>query len=312
MTMSKTSCFAIAMAFLFALSPLAHAEESSTTTIAQLKQEGSDAFMRKDWPTALEKFEQAYALSKDPTFLYNQARTLESMQELPRALDAIEAFERQASPELRAKVTELSELITSIRNRVVTLVLPTPVVGAEVRVNDKLVVEKTSLPETRIRITRVPTLKLSVVAESYIPCSKVLTDLKPNETRNVACELTSRATRGLLSVTSTPGSSIRIDGTPRGMVPFEDSLSLGPHKIEISKEGFETYQSSVVITADAHKTVKFDLQKSQGITSKWWFWTAIGVVAAGATVVTVYAFTTEKDPKPGSISPGVIRTGFSY
>jgi hypothetical protein len=276
---------------------------------ARLKQEGTDAFIQKDWPIALQKFEEAYAVSKDPTFLFNQARTLESMQELPRALDAIEEFERLATPELKAKVTGLAEVVTAIRARVATLIVKSNVTGAEIRVNDR-VVQKVTQPETRVRVTRGP-LRLAVVAESYFPCTLTFNDLRPSETRSVTCDLSSRSNRGLLSVQSTAGAALKIDGTARGFVPFEGDLPVGTHQIELAKDGYDTYQSSIVVQAGSTRAFDRQLQKSPGIFSKWWFWTGIGVVAAG-TAVTIYAVTTEKDPTRGSINPGVIRTGFSY
>jgi hypothetical protein len=300
-------------AFVTGAPQTAFAQEALSPEVLQLKQQGTDAFMQKDWPTALQKFEQAYAQSKDPTFLYNQARTLESMQELPRALDAVEEFDKLASAELKAKVNGLAEVMTSMRARVATLTIRTNVADAEVRINDR-VIQKTVLPETRVRFTRGP-IKLSLVAEGYLPClvssGEIESVLAKNGAGAVVCELKSRSTTGILHVRSTLGASLRLDGTARGMVPFDDNLTAGPHSIELSKEGFEQYKSSVVITAGQEKTVQTDLVKTPGITSQWWFWTAIGVVVVGAgTAVTVYALNTERDAVPGSL--GTIKTGFSY
>jgi tetratricopeptide (TPR) repeat protein len=277
--------------------------------VAQLKKEGTAAFEQKDWTTALQKFEQAYALSKDPTFLYNQARTLESAQELPRALDAIEEFERLATPELKAKVNGLDQVVKAIRDRVITLVVRANIADAEVRVNDR-VVKRTELPETRVRVTRGP-ISLVVVKEGYSSCTKPLTDLQPAETRVIPCELASLSTRGFISVKSTSGATVSIDGAPRGMVPFEGDLLAGTHAIELKKDGYEPYSSSLAIAAGESKVFAHDLEKTPGITSKWWFWTGIGVVVAGG-VVTAIALTTERGPDKGTIQPGTIRTGLRF
>jgi tetratricopeptide (TPR) repeat protein len=298
----RAVCPIVASVILF----ISHGAFAQSEDIAQLKKEGTAAFEQKDWTTALQKFEQAYALSKDPTFLYNQARTLESAQELPRALDAIEEFERLAAPELKAKVNGLDQVVKGIRDRVVTLVVRANIADAEVRVNDR-VMQKTALPETRIRVTRGP-ISFSVVKESYYPCTKLLTDLQAAETREITCELASRSTRGFLSVKSTSGATVAIDGAPRGMVPFEGDLIAGTHAIELSKDGYEPFRSSLAIAAGESKQFAHDLDKTPSITGKWWFWTGIGVVVA-AGVVTVVALSTERTPDKGTIQPGTIRTG---
>jgi hypothetical protein len=287
-----------------------HVSWAQDEQVAKLKEEGTAAFMQKDWTTALQKFEQAYALSKDPTFLFNQARTLESAQDLPRALDTIEEFQKLASPELKAKVVGLDDIAKGIRNRVATLVVRTNVAGAEIRINDRVAPKKTSLPETPVRVTREP-VRLALVMENYFPCNLSINDLQASETRVVTCELASRSTRGVLSVNSTPGATLSVDGAPHGMVPFESDLTAGTHPIEISKEGFETYKSSVVVRVGEKTSLSHELSNTPGITSRWWFWTGIGVVAVGATV-TVIALSTERSPDRGTIDPGTVRTGLRF
>jgi len=43
------------------------------------------------------------------------------------------------------------------------------------------------------------------------------------------------------------------------------------------------------------------------LTSKWWFWTAVGVVVLAGVATTVLLATTEKDPQVGTFGPGPIR-----
>ena len=44
-----------------------------------------------------------------------------------------------------------------------------------------------------------------------------------------------------------------------------------------------------------------------GITSRWWFWTALGVVVAGGATATAVILMTEKDPENGQgFTPGRI------
>jgi PEGA domain len=285
-------------------------DEAQTKQAAALKQEGADAFARKDWTAALQKFDEAYALSKDPAFLFNRARTLEAMEDLPRAVDAIEEFDKLASVDLKGKVVGLAEITAGMRNRVAVIALKTNVASAEIRINDR-VVQKTVAGVTKVRVTRASNVRVQVSAEGYYPCLREVKQLAPGEEREEVCELNSQATRGLLVVQSTTGASIKVDGVPRGNVPFEGDLTAGPHEVELSMDGYETARPAILIEVSKTKRLSVDLAKKAGIASKWWFWTGIGAVLIGGGIAT-YVLTRPGDPTPGSIKPGVIATGLSF
>lgn len=129
---------------------------------------------------------------------------------------------------------------------------------------------------------------------------------------------------GFLKVkTNLDGASVLIDGNKIGITPIENNINLmpGPHKILIEKTGYFSYEREfeigrrqqfeleVELRADRdhyqeiQKTITIppiETEQQQLETTvepetpfykKWWFWTAVGVVLAGAWVGTVLAVT---------------------
>lgn len=66
----------------------------------------------------------------------------------------------------------------------------------------------------------------------------------------------------------------------------------------MQKEGFEDAATSAVLAAGERKEVALRLESKPTIFSRWWFWTGVGVVVAGGTIVGI-ALLTEKSPGNG-------------
>ena len=54
-------------------------------------------------------------------------------------------------------------------------------------------------------------------------------------------------------------ANLLVDDTPRGTTPFEDYLSLGTHKLEVSAEGYQPAKNSVVISSTDARELNVDL-----------------------------------------------------
>jgi hypothetical protein len=96
---------------------------------------------------------------------------------------------------------------------------------------------------------------------------------------------------GTLDITSSPsGAKIYLDSTYKGITPSTlDDVSLGSHKIVISKTGYEEWSRSVTLTAGKTVTVDADLNEIQ---------TAAVPTAAATTVRTPLPANTVKVPTP--------------
>jgi hypothetical protein len=94
-------------------------------------------------------------------------------------------------------------------------------------------------------------------------------------------------------------------------VPVESSVSAGSHKVGLQRDGYVDAETNVVVGAGETKTVDVPLAQRASILTKWWFWTAVGLVAAGG-VTTIIALTTEKDADTGTIAPGQVKAELRF
>jgi hypothetical protein len=120
----------------------------------------------------------------------------------------------------------------------------------------------------------------------------------------------------LVVVTNIDTATISIDDQDAGTLPVTRRLAPGSHKLHATAPGKKPWDETVMLTAGVttRKTVllEIDLQvktvpdkdrqlpppvtpKHEGgsILGKWWFWTAVGVVAAGSGVI---AYEATKQP----------------
>ena len=66
-----------------------------------------------------------------------------------------------------------------------------------------------------------------------------------------------------------------------------------------------------MLAAGEKKEVDVPMAERSSILGRWWFWTAVGVVAAGG-VTTFIALTTEKSPDSGTIPPGQVKAELRF
>src|SRR5690349_16879524 len=106
------------------LCPEVRAAEGLDDTLAQrLKAEGDQALVDGRYAQALESYRRAAAIEPDPALDYNLGRTLQALGRSAEALDALERFAHEASPDLIARVPRLDELMSELRANVADLSL---------------------------------------------------------------------------------------------------------------------------------------------------------------------------------------------
>lgn len=275
-----------------------------TDSPEEAKRQGDEAMIALRYQDALGHYQRAYDATKNPALLYNMGRAYEGLAEFPRALDALEEFNDKAPAELRARVPKLDELLRDVRNRVATLVVSCSVENADIRLGEKMV-GRTRVGQTVIRVN-AGKQKLVVSREGYFSFDKDVT-LAGGKVETVEATLASQSQAAVLRVTSPiDGAAVALDGKGMGVVPVETFVDPGTHKVGLTRDGYEDAETSVVVNAGEKKDVAVPLAKKEALFTKWWFWTAIGVVAVGVTT-TIIVLNTEKDPDSGTIAPGQVR-----
>lgn len=305
----------LALVATLCLSGVAQADDDQA---AELRRQGNEAMQKLEYREAIELYGKALALTpNDAALHYNLGRAHQARGDYAAALRSFEAFTRLATPELRGKVAGLDELMADLRKRVVTLALRCSAVVEPARVilDDRVIASSCSPTPQLVTVSAgkpgAP-LEVRLETERYLAATRRVVAQAGGQV-DVDFELMPKATSGTLRIRTTPaGADVWVDGTRRGNAGvLEVVVPQGSHTVVAKRDRFEDATVPVVVKADETKDVPVTLQESTPITKKWWFWTAIGVVVAGAaTVTTVIIVNTEKDADAGSISPGIIKAPF--
>ncbi len=302
------TALSVAVPHVVAAAPTTKTSGSSDREAKALKATGDKAMDEARPSEALAAYEQSFALKHDPALLYNQARAHMALTNFPAALEFLQRFDREAPAALKAKLPGLQELVDEVRTKVhrLTLVIDTP--NAAVRLRDATL-GMSPLP-AGMPVNAGPAT-LDVRAPGFKPVHREL-ELAGNQDSTVTVHLERIDIRGTIVLRSPqPGVRAELQGKPRGSLPLELSLPQGTYPIVLSKEGYETLKSSLVVVAGERRERSLSLSKKPALYTRWWFWTGVGVVVAGG-VVTAIALTTERSPDSGTIPPGQIANSLSF
>jgi len=268
---------------------------------AALRDAGNQAMLELRYVDALAFYRQAAALA--PLYhgvYYSIARAHQMLGEFTEALAALEQFEQRASPETKAKVGQLDRLFADLRARVGTLQLTCNVTGARVLVRDKII-GTTPLPATRLAAGSA-TLELEL--DGFFPLHREIV-VPGGGAVTLELDLHARFSSGMLIVRTIPGGArISVDGQPQGTSSpsIELALLAGNHRISAAREGYEDASVPVVLRAGVTRTVQLELERSQSLSSRWWFWVGAGALVAGGIALTA-ALLTERPADKGTLAP---------
>ncbi len=258
---------------------------------------------KNEYQDALEAYSKAYELWKTPALLYNEGRALQALHRMPEALDKLRAFKAQASPELRAKVPKLDELVTEVAGHVSTLSVTVDQPGASVKL-DEHVLGTSPLTPTAVN---AGTGKLEVSLDGYTTEARNVV-LPGNGRLEISIKLMRKDMSATLVVKSpVAGAIVTVDGQSIGQVPSEVTVAPGSHKVHLSAPGRDDQDVTALVKPGETKTVEVALP-SRAVTKQAWFWATIvgSTLATAGAAAGIYAGVTEKGPKPGTISPFIV------
>lgn len=264
-----------------------------------LRSAGNQAMLEMRYVDALAAYRESAALAPEYTGIwYSIARAHQLLGEFAEALTSLERFEREAAPETKAKVGQLDRLFAELRARVGTLQLTCNVQGARVLLRNK-VIGVTPLPPTRIEAGAAP---LELELDGFFPARREIV-VPAGGRLSLELELRTRSSSALLVVSTTPGGArISIDGKHEGTSSprVELALPAGTHRVIAEREGFDSASVPFVVKPGETRNLQLELERAVPVTSRWWFWTSIGVVVAGGAALTV-AMLTERKADQGTL-----------
>jgi hypothetical protein len=307
-TLALSCVLAAAVAQMASAAPKANPAAVAERDAKALKAKGDKAMDEARPSEALAAYQESYALKNDPALLYNQARAHMALTNFPAALDFLLRFDHEAPSSLKAKLTGLQDLVDEVRAKVHRLTIVVDVPGAAIRLRDATIGQS---PMAAALPVNAGPATLDVRATGYKPVHRQL-DLAGSKDSTITLTLERIDLRGTVVLRSPqPGVRVDLQGKPRGSLPLELSLVQGTYPIVLSKEGYETLKSSVVVVAGERRERSLTLAKKPALYTRWWFWTGVAVVVAGG-VVTAVALTTERSPDSGTIAPGQIANSLSF
>jgi hypothetical protein len=271
---------------------------------ASLKASGDELMREKRYAEALAAYEAAAQSHPDPTLHYNRGRALQFLGRYPEALAALRRFKAEAPVAVLSRVPTLDEIVGDVQAHVALLRLRCEVSGARVLLAHQ---EIGRTPFAAPLPVNAGHATLEILAEGYEPFSSEI-DLPGGEVAtDFVPKLKTRNTMGVLVITSkVPGTLAAVDGRALGVAPAEAKLPAGDHAVTATHEGYGPVSTHVVIVVGERRELVLDPIAPTPVYKRWWLWTTVGVVVAGA-VVTAVAFTTERPPTVGTFSPGQIR-----
>ncbi|MCC6901003.1 MAG: PEGA domain-containing protein [Polyangiaceae bacterium] len=290
------------VATLWLSSPAMAQSADAAAQARELKAQADEAMQRIEYERALDLYDKAYGLDPSPALLYNRGRAYEALARYPEALDQLEEFERTAPAELKAKVSRLDALMGRVRARVSQLEITCNVPGARVLVRAK--VAGTTPIDHPLRLNSGKAV-VEVSADGYHPFRQTLT-LTGGGKQKLEVKLVTKASGGLLVVGSpVAGATVFVDGKRLGAVPVQTVLPPGKHRVVVHHDEYEDADTRVEMVAGRRNEITVPLDRPPGLTSRWWFWTGVGVVAVGGGVL-VYALLTEREADRGDMPPGQV------
>lgn len=156
----------------------------------------------------------------------------------------------------------------------------------------------TTLPSPKIEVLADPGDHVITLQRQGFDAVVVRKTFKPSSQVDLALEM-SKLPATLRISSSQPSSVVVLDGHDLGIAPVEVIRPAGVHALEVSANGFQTYRVNVSVSPGEQLDMKAPLdRKPAPLTARWWFWTGIGVIIAGAVATSVGVYYATRTPEP--------------
>jgi hypothetical protein len=279
------------------------------------------------WAEALAAFEESSRLRPHPITTYNigaceraLGRYTVAQSMLERAL-AEEAGSAKLPESLRAEaktyLAEIGRLLVHVKLTVKPSDAAVAVDGRPLQTVDRANGSKVLVAGLRAagRGETLPAASVEVVLD---PGTHLLTLSRKGFSDQLANRTFSPGTSQVLTLnldklpatlrvsSNEEKSVVRVDLIDVGYAPIEIQRPAGPYLIAVEKPGFSSYETRVKMNPGEDADIKATLTPTP-ITQKWWFWSAVGVVATSAVVGTYFATRPSPPPERPPLDGGGLR-----
>ena len=293
----------------FFIAPLsAYAEDDLAKARASFS-EGTDLVAKARWGEALAAFERARELRNHPITTYNMAACERALGRFTRAralyLEALDGEKREPAevlpPNLEvatvAALAEIDKLLVRVTVGVRPEGSPLAVDGRRL-VTDRVGFVTAGLgPFAAGNPTPVRTFILIVDPGPHVfrftrqgfRDLTIVRTFEAGSAEHVDGQLAEMPATVKVSANARD-ALVMVDGTDAGRAPIDVVRHAGPHRIVVRSDGFVAYEVQLLLEPGEVTSLRAKLvAENRSIFSRWWFWTAAGVVAAGAITATVLA-----------------------
>lgn len=307
----------IAMAAVCALSIVSALGGGPMTAHAQTKDEkesaekffraGERAYKAGQYLIAAQAFEEAlklymvpgivfstaqayrlqYFIDKDPGWLKRAIelyrKYIEAVEQGGRRDDAVASLAELEPIMLRIEAEQQGPIQTRAFVPETQLVVNTQVQGAHATIDGK----GGEVP--LIRKVEPGPHKVVITADGYFPVEQTAIAV---EGRLVPVEATLQPRPALVTVRTTRGAQIAVDGRPRGTTPLSGPLDIaaGKHFVTVTRRGHEAFGRELVLTRGQKVTLDAPLETTLQRKASWWVLGGAVAIAAGAGVTATQAF----------------------
>jgi hypothetical protein len=293
---------------------------------------GADFANRAQWAEALVAFEHSAKLRPHPTTTFNIGACQRAMgsytlarQTLVRALSDHESGAGGELPQML--VNDAHGYLAEIDRLLATVTVTLLPADAQIAVDGRPLESASTLglgsgtaalpvlvagvsapgrgqppPVSQFRVIVNPGTRVFTLSRKGFADAVISRTFGPGATADLNLEL-DRLPAAIHVGSSPPGGIVTLNGIDVGATPVDVARPTGSYRVVIRKPGFVTYDTRVLARPGEGVSLDPSLPvEKTPITQRWWFWTGLGVVVAGAAAGT-YFYVRGQEPAPAATPP---------
>ena len=267
----------------------------------RLFDEGVELLHDGRFAEALQRFERARNLREVPAVMLNLALAQRGVGRYVDAERSLTRYLELASGRVdHDRATQVRELQREIRSAIAHLTLRVegdpPTVSLDGRA---LARTEWSSPQALDPGEHVVELTGDAIEPARIPVT-----LARGQTLELPVRARPLDARSRLTIEAPPEATVTLDRSTLGSGRQEVMAAPGIHEVEVRREGYDLFHATVTSLARRDERVVVVMRRhaeAGSVLTRWWFWTGVGVLAAGTATAVVYATRPTEPPETGSL-----------